>query len=71
MHMFKEYHSHIILIILINIFLIPPIICKLRSMKEISDNGDFFVVLDSGLYIYNFENTKKRSSQLSINQYLT
>jgi len=71
MHMFKEYHSHIILIILINILLIPSIICKLRSMKEISDNGDFFVVLDSGLYIYNFENTKKRSSQLSINQYLT
>ena len=60
MHMFKEYHSHIILIILINILLIPSIICKLRSMKEISDNGDFCVVLDSGLYIYNFENTKKK-----------
>ena len=60
MHMFKEYHSHIILIILINILLFPSIICKLRSMKEISDNGDFFVVLDSGLYIYNFENSKRK-----------
>ena len=60
MYMFKDYLSHIILIILINILLFPSIICKLRSMKEISDNGDFFVVLDSGLYIYNFENSKRK-----------
>ena len=59
MYMFKEHCSHIILIILINILLYHSIISKLRSMKEISDNGDFFVILDSGLYIYNFENPKR------------
>lgn len=60
MYMFKDYLSHIILIIRINFLLFPSIICKLRSMKEISDNGDFFVVLDSRLYIYNFENSKRK-----------
>ena len=61
MSMLKKCHSRILFFILINTFLYPSIVSLLRSMKEISDNGDYFVVLDSGLYIYNFENSKRKT----------
>ena len=41
-----------------NLFLIPFVICSFKSMKKVSDNGDYFVILDKGLYIYNFEKSK-------------
>ena len=34
-------------------------ILNIHSMKKISKNGDYFVVLDDGLYIYNFEKSKR------------
>ena len=61
MSMLKKCHSRILFFILINTFLYPSIVSLLRNMKEISDKGDYFVVLDSGLYIYNFENSKRKT----------
>ena len=33
-------------------------ICYFRSIKKISDDGNYFVISDNGLYIYNFENSE-------------
>ena len=59
MYISQKYHFSLIFFILINSFLYPSITCLFRSLKKISDNGDYFVVLDSGLYIYNFEHSKR------------
>ena len=58
MYFYKQFHSRVFFLILIEFFLYPSIICLLKSIKKISNNGDYLAVLESGLYIYNFENTK-------------
>ena len=34
------------------------VICSFRSIKKISDDENYFVISDNGLYIYDFENSK-------------
>ena len=55
-------YIHIIVSLIINFYLNAFVSCSIQRMKKISDNGDYFVVLDSGLYIYNFE----QSTQINI-----
>jgi len=55
MNAIKTYIFYIASIFLFNYNLI---MCSFQSIKKISDNGDFFVILDNGIYIYNFENYK-------------
>ena len=55
----KVKYSHIIIELIINFYLYPSISCKFRSMKKISEDGDYFVILDSGIYIHNFEKSKQ------------
>ena len=55
----KVKYSHIIIALIINFCLYPSITCLFRSMKKISDDEDYFVILDSGIYIYNFEKSKQ------------
>ena len=62
MHLIRIKYAHIIVSLTINFFLYTFVSCSIQSMKKISDNGDYFVVLDSGLYIYNFE----QSTQINI-----
>ena len=52
--LFCNYNCMNILLIF-NIFLFLQTFCSFLDIEKISDNGDYFVVLDSGLYIYNFE----------------
>ena len=33
-------------------------ICSFLDLKKLSENEDYFVLLDNGLYSYNFENSK-------------
>ena len=58
MNSIKTYIFYISSIFLFNYILFPLIFCSFQSIKKISDNGDFFVILDKGLYIYNFESYK-------------
>ena len=58
MNSMKTYIFYILSIFLFNYNLFPLIFCSFQSIKKISDNGDFFVILDKGLYIYNFESYK-------------
>ena len=62
MHLITIKYAHIIVSLTINFFLYTFVSCSIQSMKKISDNGDYFVVLDSGLCIYNFE----QSMQINI-----
>ena len=50
-----NYKISIIFLILFNSYLITFIFCSFHNMKKISDAGDYFIILDNGLYIYNFE----------------
>ena len=52
------YHSYIILNFLFIFCLLSPSTCLFRKMKKISNNEDYLVILDNGLYIYNFEKSK-------------
>ena len=61
MHSMKIKYGHIITLI-IHFYLYTFISCSIRSMKKISDDGDYFAILDSGIYIYNFE----KSTQINI-----
>ena len=58
MNVIKTFIFCIIFIFLFNNNLYPLILCSFQSIKKISDNGDYFVILDKGIYIYNFENYK-------------
>ena len=55
----KIKYEKIILLLIIHFYSYSSISCLLRSMKKISDDGDYFVILDNGLYLYNFEKSKK------------
>ena len=55
----KVKYSYIIIELIINFYLYPSISCKFRSMKKISEDGDYFIILDSGIYIHNFEKSKQ------------
>ena len=55
----KVKYSHIIIALIINFYFYPSITCLFRSMKKISGDEDYFVILDSGIYIYNFEKSKQ------------
>ena len=57
----KIKYGHIITLIIL-FYSYTFISCSIRSMKKISDDGDYFVILDSGIYIYNFE----KSTQINI-----
>ena len=46
------------LLLIIHFYSYSSISCLIRSMKKISDDGDYFVILDNGLYLYNFEKFK-------------
>ena len=52
-------YVHIIVSLIINFYLFGFISCSIKIMKKISDDGDYFVILDNGLYLYNFETLKK------------
>ena len=45
-------------ILIIHLFLYSFNSNVFYNIEKISDNGDFLVVLNNGLYIYNFENYK-------------
>lgn len=51
-----DFYIMLIFIFISNFFI--PIICSFLDLKKISENEDYFVLLDNGLYIYNFENSK-------------
>ena len=53
-----NYKISIIFLIIFNSYLIPFTFCSFHNMKKISDIGDYFIILDNGLYIYNFEKSK-------------
>ena len=52
-------NEKIIILLIIHFYSYHSITCLIRSMKKISDDGDYFVILDNGLYIYNFEKSKR------------
>ena len=54
----NRYHSYIIFTFLFIFCLLSPSTCLFRKMKKISNNEDYLVILDNGLYIYNFEKSK-------------
>ena len=58
MDIIKRFKNYISFNLIFNLFLIPFVICSFKRMKKISDNNDYFVILDDGLYIYNFEKSK-------------
>ena len=51
-----DFYIMLLFIFISNFFI--PIICSFLDLKKISENEDYFVLLDNGLYIYNFENSK-------------
>ena len=55
----KMINEKIIILLIIHFCSYHSITCLIRSMKKISDDGDYFVILDNGLYIYNFEKSKR------------
>ena len=59
MNSMKIKYEKIIILLIIHFYSYSFISCLLRSMKKISDDGDYFVILDNGLYLYNFEKLKK------------
>ena len=61
MHSMKIKYGHIITLI-IHFYLYTFISCSIQRMKKISDDGDYFIILDSGIYLYNFE----KSTQINI-----
>ena len=65
MNSINNYHIHFIFALLINFYLFPFSSGLLRSMKKISDEEDYFVIFDSGLFIYNF----KKSKQINITSF--
>ena len=54
----ERYKNYFIVILAINFCIIAFSICSFQSIKKISDDGDYFVILNNGLYIYNFEKSK-------------
>ena len=58
MFSFFYYCNCMNILIIFIFFLFCNIFCIFIEIEKISDNGDYFVVLDNGLYIYNFEKTK-------------
>ena len=58
----KIKYGHIIISLIIHFYLYTFISCSIQRMKKISDDGDYFVILDSGICIYNFE----KSTQINI-----
>ena len=49
------YNNIFLFLLCFNIF--KFVFCSFRDIKKISDNGDYFVISDNGLFIYNFENS--------------
>ena len=45
-------------------FLLPFLSCLFHSLKKISDDGDYLVVLDKGLYLYNFDDPSINSLKI-------
>ena len=45
-------------------FLLPIISCLFHSLKKLSNDGDYLVVLDKGLYIYNFDDPSINSLKI-------
>ena len=65
------HHIYIIFPFLFIFYLLSPSTCQIRSMKKISKNGDYFVILDGGLYIYIIlKNLKEKLFFILIKQYL-
>ena len=58
MNVIKTHLFYVIFIFPFNIDFYPLIGCSFQSIKKKSDNGDYFVILDNGIYIYNYENCK-------------
>ena len=58
MFSFFYYCNCMNILIIFIFFFFCNIFCIFIDIEKISDNGDYFVVLDNGLYIYNFEKTK-------------
>ena len=54
----NRYHSCVVFTFLFIFCLLSPSTCLFRKMKKISNNEDYLVILDNGLYIYNFEKSK-------------
>ena len=54
----EKFYMNIIFSLIFYFKLIPLAYCSFYNMKKISDNGDYFVILKDGLYIYNFEKSK-------------
>ena len=57
----ESFKNYFIFILTLNLLIIPFNICSFKSLKKISDDGDYFVILDNGLYIYNFEKSECES----------
>ena len=54
----KVYMLNIFFILIFIFSLFSFAICSFRSIKKISDDENYFVISDNGLYIYDFENSK-------------
>ena len=53
----KKNKNYIIFILFFIICKIPFVESSFQKMEKINEKGDYFVILDNGLYIYNFENS--------------
>ena len=47
-------------ILILYLSITPCINRSFKTIKKISDNGDYFMILESALYIYNFHNSKSK-----------
>ena len=53
--------NNYLILLIIFLYLIKYVISSFKSLKRISENGDYLVILDNGLYIYNFAKLKCRT----------